>query len=247
MGRRLRRPVAMLPCALLVGGCRVQGGFLLQEGAAISDTESARKLLLAQPRSHPLRKRRQGSSGGTTSGSSGDGGLPASRFVDSPCHPKTVQQHGELARECHFHSPPRLRVSFAQVRQGPALEVRLLAAAAEDVIRALHQQAAQIAVTALGDPQLRVALVRLALPGDEPEVGGDVPAASRGGPALTHLGYRVRAIGDWGARTRRAAVERSAERRDGRGGGPNTRQRFARRGVEPRYGNAGPAAMPTSP
>ena len=92
----------------------------------------------------------------------------AQRLVHFPRHPQPMQQNRQLPRHRHDRSLLRILAAARRQLQPPPLQIRIRPPPAQNTVRSLHQQLPQIDVAFLGDPQLRLALPRLAPLGRNP-------------------------------------------------------------------------------
>jgi len=99
-----------------------------------------------------------------------------------PVAPHAVQQDGQFAGHRDDGSLFAALAAGRGQLQAPAAQGRVGAEAAQDILRRLHQQAAQVRVAGLGDAPLRVGFARLALAGTQAQEGACGAVAGRIGP-----------------------------------------------------------------
>src|SRR4029434_5881176 len=100
----------------------------------------------------------------------------AQRLVHFPAHPQPVQQHRQLTSHRHHRTLLRILAPAGGQLQPPALQIRIRTAPAQNAVRRLHQQRAQVDIALLADPQLRLALAGFALLGPQAHIAAHVPA-----------------------------------------------------------------------
>ena len=79
-----------------------------------------------------------------------------------------VQEDGEFARDGDDGALLAALAAGRGVLQSPTSQIGVRSSEAEDVLRAVDQQLAQVAIAGLRDAQLRRALAGLSLPRDKP-------------------------------------------------------------------------------
>src|SRR6185503_528353 len=108
----------------------------------------------------------------------------AQRLVHFPTHPQPVQQHRQLASHRHHRTLLGVLAAARGLLQPPPLQIRIRTAPAQNTVRRLHQQRAQVHIALLADPQLRLALAGLALLGPQAHIAAHIPALPESFPVL---------------------------------------------------------------
>lgn len=92
------------------------------------------------------------------------------RLVHLGGHPESVEQHRELARDCHDRPLLGSLATLSDEPQAEAPELRVRSKGPQRVVGGFDQQPPYELVTPLGDGELGPRLARLALARREPEI-----------------------------------------------------------------------------
>ena len=90
-----------------------------------------------------------------------------------------MQQDGELSRDRNNGLLLPACSSASYDHQSPATQVATRTEGAQDVMRRLHHERAQIRVSVFADSHLRIRFVRLMLLGLQPEVAANLPTVEK--------------------------------------------------------------------
>jgi hypothetical protein len=82
--------------------------------------------------------------------------------------PDPVKQNHKFSRHCHNRSSSRMSSASSSEAKTPLSESLVPCVWPKHVIRTLDQQASQVAISNLGDTQLRIAITRLTSFGRKP-------------------------------------------------------------------------------